>query len=505
MRLPVGILRRNRAAVPRAAVDTAGGYQLAMADAQAKRFLPNIVWLIIAQGAAGLGHFGLSVMLARHLGVEVFGLWAFSFAFVSIFAVLADFGFSTLAVRDIARDPSIAGKYLGSVLSMKAMLAVGVVGVMLAVEPAVRRDATVWLLVALIGGHMILSSATHFLFSVFRANNRMQFEAAVRATHAVLLVAMTLTLVIAGASVIAFAWAVLVAAGAGLALTVWLVTTWFTRIHLRLDLAFCRGLLREVWPIGLALACTAVYYYADTVMLGMFRSTREVGLYGAAYIPILGLTLFISAIRNAYFPEQSRTHEADRDGNARLLRQYGRLTAGLALPIAIGGALIAEPLLVLLYGSEYREAATALRLLLLTAGVMFFSSYFGSQLLAGQRQGQYLVGVGLGAVANLGLNAVLIPTLGMEGAAAATLASEAMVCAYMWFRRQRGLPIIDLLGPASLAAVPMALALVAGDRLAPVYPVVMAAAAIYLGAYYLLAGEPFRRQLRAVIRSSLGG
>ena len=150
MRLPVGILRRNRTPQPPAPDEASNLAQPAAADVQTKRFLPNIVWLIIAQGAAGVGHFGLSVLLARHLGADVFGLWAFSFAFVSLFAVLADFGFSTLAVRDLARDTSVAGKYLGNVLALKAVLAVGVVGVMLAIEPLVRRDATVWLLVALI-------------------------------------------------------------------------------------------------------------------------------------------------------------------------------------------------------------------------------------------------------------------------------------------------------------------------------------------------------------------
>ena len=505
MRLPMGMLRRSRAPQPPAPVEASSPSQPSAAEAQARRFLPNIVWLIIAQASAGLGHFGLSVMLARHLGAEVFGLWAFSFAFVSLFAVLADFGFSTLAVRDIARDTSIAGKYLGNVLALKAVLAVVVVGTMLAIEPVVRRDATVWLLVALLGGQMILSSATHFLFSVFRAHSRMQFEAAVRAAHAVLLLVLTLALVMAGAAIVAFALGVLATAGASLVLTDWLVLARFTRISLRLDVSFCRGLLREVWPLGLAIACTAVYYYADTIMLGIFASTREVGLYGAAYIPILGLTLFISAIRNAYFPEQSRTLVADRDSNARLLRQYGRLTAGLALPIAIGGALIAEPLLVVLYGHEFAEAATALRLLLLTAGVMLFSSYFGSQLLAGNRQGQYLIGAGLGAAMNLGLNAVLIPTLGMEGAAAATLASESLVCAYMWMRRRQKVPIFDLLGPATLAAAIMAVALIVGDQIAPVYFVVAAGAAIYLGAYYFLAGAPFRRELAAVVRGRLDG
>ncbi len=274
MRLPVGMIRGSRAPQPSAPVETSSPSLHPTAEAQTKRFLPNIVWLIIAQAAAGLGHFGLSVMLARHLGAEVFGLWAFSFAFVSLFAVLADFGFSTLAVRDIARDTSIAGKYLGNVLAMKAVLAVVVIGAMLAIEPAVRRDTTVWFLVALLGVQMIMSSATHFLFSVFRAHNRMQFEAAVRAAHSVLLVAVTLTLVIAGVGIIAFAWAMLATAGASLVLTVWLVRAYFTRISLRLDISFCRGFLREAWPIGLALACTAVYYYADTIMLAVFASTR---------------------------------------------------------------------------------------------------------------------------------------------------------------------------------------------------------------------------------------
>ena len=462
--------------------------------------LRNIGWLLTAQLLAGGGQFGLTVLLARHLGAERYGQWTFAFAFVALFAVLADFGFSMVAVRDLARDPSAAPRYLGNILALKVVLGVLLLGAMAAIEPLVRPGATAWILVMLLGGQVLLTSFTQFLFSVFRAHNRMEYETAARAFQTVLLLALAALLVMRGAGVYAFGWAVLGAAGASLAFTGALVVGRFARPALTVEVGFCRSLLREAWPVGLALACSAVYYYADSVMLGALGQTRALGWYGAAYAPILGLALLIGAIRNAYFPSQSRSRLFDAGERVHLLREYGKITAALAIPVAIGGPLLAKPLLLLLFGDEYGGATTALRLLFVASGVMFFSSYFGSELLAGPRQRTYLSGVGLGAAANLVMNAALIPAFSIEGAAAATLISEGLVCAFMWWQtRPGGVSLGDILWRTGVAAAVMAGALFAGMQVLPWYALAAPAVAVYLGVLYLLSSETLQRHLSALL------
>ncbi len=464
--------------------------------------LGNIGWLLAAQAIAGGGQFALSVLLARHLGAETYGQWTFAFAFVALCAVLADFGFSTLAVRDLARDPTVAPRYLGNVLAIKVVISILLFGGMAAVAPLINRDRVVLTLVLLLGGQMVLTSFSQLLFSTFRAQGRTQFEAAARGLQALLLLGLAFVLASRGAGVQAFGWAALATAGAGLVFTGALVVRWFTRPELRVDLSFCRSLLREALPLALGLACTGVYYYADAIMLGVMRPHQEVGWYGAAYALVLGIALLIGSVRNAFFPAQSRSLLGERDVHTRLLRQYARLTAMLALPIAFAGPLAARALVELLYGSSFALATNALRLLFVMTGVMFFSSYFGSELLAAGRQRVYLVGVAVGAALNLVLNAVLIPELGLEGAAAATLGSESAVCVFMWWQtRELGVPVGDLVISASGAASLAGAVLLVGLLVAPLVLAMAAAAIAYAVALGLWAGGGFRRELARGLRN----
>jgi O-antigen/teichoic acid export membrane protein len=243
------------------------------------------------------------------------------------------------------------------------------------------------------------------------------------------------------------------------------------------------------------MACTAVYYYADSVMLGMFRSQREVGLYAAAYVPILGLSLLVTAIRNAYLPSQSEAAARNPRDHARVLRQYGRITMMAALPAAIVGPVLAAPVLGVLYGSEFLDAAIALRLLFVTAGVMFLSSYFGSELLVRGRQRTYLVGVGAGAGTNLVLNLLLIPSFGPVGAASATLASEGLVCAFVWWQTRSGsVQVIDLALRAAGAAAVAAAAVLLAAQLTPFIVAAAVAVPAYAAALAVFDGAALRRQ-----------
>ena len=94
--------------------------------------------------------------------------------------------------------------------------------------------------------------------------------------------------------------------------------------------------------------------------------------------------------------------------------------------MVIVGALLSGPVIDFLFGVKFTKAETALVILLLSAGLFYFAQAYGTPLLAWQSDRAYLKIVAITAILNLTLNAVLIPIFGMEGAAAATLATYAV-------------------------------------------------------------------------------
>ena len=52
------------------------------------------------------------IFIARYLGDIGYGKYSFAVAFTALFAILSDLGLSTLTIRDVTRDISLANKYL---------------------------------------------------------------------------------------------------------------------------------------------------------------------------------------------------------------------------------------------------------------------------------------------------------------------------------------------------------------------------------------------------------
>jgi stage V sporulation protein B len=113
-----------------------------------------------------------------------------------------------------------------------------------------------------------------------------------------------------------------------------------------------------------------------------------------------------------------------------------KLVVALTLPLAVGAAVFAGPLIDLLYGPQYGDAAGALALLAPTIALYPLCYLTGSLLVAQNRQHLTTFVYGALAVANILANLVLIPWLSLYGAAIATSVTQALVAvAMLWFAR----------------------------------------------------------------------
>jgi len=87
-----------------------------------QRIAKNTGVLLVSQIASYILGFFFIMYTARYLSAEGFGILSFALAFTAIFAVFSDLDLSMLAVREVARDKSLAGKYLGNIAVMKVIL-----------------------------------------------------------------------------------------------------------------------------------------------------------------------------------------------------------------------------------------------------------------------------------------------------------------------------------------------------------------------------------------------
>lgn len=199
--------------------------------------------------------------------------------------------------------------------------------------------------------------------------------------------------------------------------------------------------IRGALPFMLLAGTQAVNYYADLLMLGYMSTPDKVGLYRVAVQVADGLGMSLMAITMAIRPTLAGLHDADDWPRIqRMLVGGHRAGVAIVLPLAVLLAVFSEPFLGLVFGQEYVPAGPALVILVL-GKALYATVCFGGVALSmfGKASVASAVTI-MSAVLNVAMNAVLIPKIGIEGAATATLVSEfvlSLAC-ILWIRRLYG-------------------------------------------------------------------
>jgi O-antigen/teichoic acid export membrane protein len=427
-------------------------------------------------------------VMVRALGPTSYGKVGFATAVAGFFGLLASPGFSTYALREAAKDEGRVNFLVQHVLG--ARIAFGVASYLLLIAFALTlapHDFTTRLLIVL-SGLIFLASSVDAQW-VFTARSRM-WMVTLRGTVGQLIYGGLILALVRRPS---DAWVVPVAGVLSLVagtLLIWLPARRQYGIPWPV---ISPGVWRSFLPIclimGFASTMSMIYDQIDTVMLRYMRSETEVGLYVASYRMMTISMSFATILGQVFFPLLSETTGQDHENEQRYLGWLWRASIGLALPIATGGFILAEPLTRLVLGPQYAGSATLFRWLMLTVLAGPLASYFGSQLIPIAREKKYLAAVAAGAVVNIVLNLLLIPRYGAIAAAFTTAISQAVVASmnYYFVRDLRRPSLLGALGLSVTASGIMAAGLLAARSVFPLHVVlqVVLGALVYAIVYWV--------------------
>ena len=394
--------------------------------------------------------------LAHALGAENFGLNSFAISYVAYFLVIVNLGYDTLIAREIAYDSSVLRRLVESAIAVRLLLAIVMAMLLLASLPALRLS---WIgdTVVMIQGANLFSSAVG-VTSAYQGLQRMRVVAVREFMASLINLVGILWLVRSQQSILAAA-----AVSAG--------TMMLTNIPLLVQYAFDFGAPRVRLPQGedfrrarqsmtyfwSGLLFT-VSYNMHIVLLGLMRSQAEVGLFVAGF-KVFTFAIVIPQLISTLFLPRIAACTTQREERLRCCTIYMQAVLIFALPIAMLGEAMAPQILKVLFGSAYLPASTALAVLLLNGLVVSLNIGFGTPLLAVGRQTTFLRVTAAGTAIGAALYLILIPLLGIEGAALGALADEAAILG-LFIRNHPEPPIprtldfgLRCMGAALLAAI----------------------------------------------------
>ena len=454
----------------------------------ARTFLALASGDAMARVIAFLGY----VWVAKRLGPSLFGVIGFAQAVVLYFAHLSVCGIDLPGMRDVAADRGSVQRLAPGILTVRLLVSLVLMAVLSlgALLFLPQPEAGVLALYALtLWGH---GPNPRF---ILLGLERPRPVALARTAGEALFLLMVLGLVRDAGDLGLVPWSQFVGDLVGATVLVWVLKRSGVELPLRLDWRRVKPIFMRSFPLVINIILGLMIFNVDLIFLWLFRSTQTVGWYSAAYMLISFMINLAWAYSFSLLPQLT---QAGPEGRPALYSSALAQTFAVTLPVFVGGATLATAIVALVFGQEYSPSGAALGILLGTVPLLLFTDIGIVALIIAEREQTVMKLTAVALVVNLALNAVVIPRYGMVGAAATTLATEAVRAALMSFTiRSEGYRFVELrrLVRPVLAAAAMGafLALAGPDQLllaVPAGALVYGLALVLTGAVRFKGGRP---------------
>ena len=449
----------------------------------------------------GLGYIS-TFYFAHYLGPAVLGSFFLFLAYYGIFDLIGDGGFGGAAVKRISEGKS-QNEYYSAFIILRIILLCLSILVFIIISPFLsgiqENGLLFWLIIALIAGtvYSIIGGNLYGTAQVGILQVSNLINTIVKNVVQILAVFIGFGL---GGLVFGFI--------AGMMASVVLNLKYLLLTFTKCDRSHFQGLVSfSIWTF-LSSGGALIFTYADTILIGQFMTETDVGIYRVAFQLASVASFMAIALHTVLYPRISRWHA---ENNITMIEQA--LTRSftyslfLAIPITAGGILLADKLLYYFYSASFESGASVLPILLCIQIVNIFLYLQTMCLNAMDRPKVSFYITAISAVLNVLLNILLIPIMGIWGAAIATLATLSMNAVFAYIKLRSSLHVkIDLRSTLNLvtAALGMSVFLMVYTYVFPIQSFVELGLAISIGAmlYFAVAlytDSSIRNDLKALL------
>jgi O-antigen/teichoic acid export membrane protein len=440
-------------------------------------------------------------IIARSLGSDGFGEWSTIFAVTQIATNFGELGLTQVAVGRAAGEPDREGEWLGALVSLRVLLAVPGTLLALAVILAIAPNHAARIAGVLIAATVLVGAPTA-IGAIFQLRVRNDLTIAIMTLNSVVWGAGAITIALLTQSVVALA---------AIFLGVSALTTGVTVVRARRLLGASLAAHRERWRallrVGLTLGAAGMlvtlYVKLDQVLVFVYAGSHQAGLYGAAYRILDQIQFIPSSVMTTLFPLIATAHPRERERVRGLRQAAAEYLTMASLPALAFTVVAAGPIIALLFGPQYAQAAPALPILMGAFVSISFGYLAGNMVVILELQRRFLRYAAVGLLLNASLNIVLIPRYGFLAAAWITLLTEVVVMS-LTMRAVLGelamRPRVGRFARILAAALGMGLCCWLAASLGAPLAALLAVAALSYPALLLAVGALTPAQLRGLLR-----
>lgn len=390
-----------------------------------QKIVKNIGVTAISQIFLSIIGFIFLIYLARQLGEADFGLYNFFLALTSLFAIFTNLGLNQYLVREIARKKEISESYTNNAFLLKLFLSIVNLILIIILTYILNYHGEIALLLYLFGLYNIFHSLSLTYLSLFQAWEKMEYVALFTVIERSIIVFLGFLVLFIGYGILEIAYIYLIAAIFILLFNMIISFRKLIKLRFNINLRLQKNMIFESFPFALDSLFAIFFFKVDTIILGLFIGDVAVGIYTAAYNPLLSLSMIIAGVvSTSVYPLMSRQFKDSKHVLAQSTLIFCKYLAIIGFPIALGCLILANNFIFLFYAGNYMDSVLPFQILAISIPIRMISSITGTLLSSINRQIPRTFSFSLAALFNLILCLILIPLFSYIGASIATIFSE---------------------------------------------------------------------------------
>lgn len=394
---------------------------------EAKKIAQNTLIQVIGKALTiAIALFGFGLM-ARYLGQSGYGDYSTVYAFLAIFGILVDLGLQMTTTQLISDPNENESQILSNALTIRLaasllfLIAVPLLVLFFPYSSFVKIN----ILIAAFG--FVFSSLTSTLTSLFQKHLIM---------GKIVIAEVVAKLVYLGliGLVVFFNWGlsgtILATVADSFLILAILIVFAAKKVILkpRFEPLVWKKIITKTWPIALTIALNLVYFKGDIIIMSIFRTSAETGLYGAPY-KVLEVLINIAYLFLGLILPLLASAVAIKDFNKFkiVIQTSFDFLILMTIPMIVGGYFLGRDLMILMAGPDFAVSGEIIKILFLATGAIYLAGLFGYAVVALDKQKEMIKFYAINAVLSLTGYLLFIPRYSFWGAAWMTVFTEVFI------------------------------------------------------------------------------
>jgi O-antigen/teichoic acid export membrane protein len=406
-----------------------------------RRYFFNTSWMFAEKILRLISGLFIGAYVARYLGPSQYGLLNYVISLVSLFTALSSLGLDQIVIRELVKNEQKRDVLLGTAAVLKLLGAIAVLIGLTILIRTTETDIKTQTLIYIIGLGVVFE-----VFGVidffFQSKVLSKFAVMSQIISLASISVLRICFVLMEAPLEWFAWVNtldFVIMGAGF--------IFFYHHHghtifkWRFDRVVALQLLKDSWPLIFSVLAVTIYMKIDQIMVKWMISDEANGLYAVA-VRLSEMWNFIPiAICASLFPAILNAREKSEALYLQRMQWLFDLMVAISVTIAIPMTFLSTWVVTLLFGDAYSDAGTVLAVYIWASVFTFLGVANGKWVIGENLQVFRMVSLVVSCILNILLNLVLIKTMGLVGAAIATLVAYAFAgyISFFFLEKTRGM------------------------------------------------------------------